>query len=94
MKLLEALEIRTLSPLYLHSAEIQRSDHWLPSVECPVLILHAADDVKVNHAKRSLCFIIWNDKRHIKFDIFFMESIQMDRKRILDRKSRKKISGT
>jgi len=24
-----------------------RSDHWLPSVECPVLILHAADDVKV-----------------------------------------------
>ena len=67
LKLLEALEIRTLSPLYLHSAEIQRSDHWLPSVECPVLILHAADDVKVNRAKRSIYFSICNDKRHFIF---------------------------
>merc|ERR1712212_1160536 len=24
-----------------------RSTHWLPKVECPVLIMHAADDVKV-----------------------------------------------
>ena len=61
---------RILGPFYFKSAEIQRSDHWLPSVECPVLILHAADDVKVNHAKCSLYFSICHDKRHFKFDIF------------------------
>ena len=60
-----ARSFRTPGPFYSKSAEIQRSDHWLPSVECPVLILHAADDVKVNHAKRSL-----NNNRHFKFDIF------------------------
>ena len=31
------------------SNSIWRSSHWLPKVECPVLIMHAADDTKVNN---------------------------------------------
>ena len=54
-----ARSFRTPGPFYFKSAEIQRSDHWLPSVECPVLILHAADDVKVKRAEFSLHFDIF-----------------------------------
>ena len=33
---------------------IFRSSHWLPKVECPVLMMHAADDVKVTSDQWSL----------------------------------------